>query len=77
MAKVLGFIFAFIIVIPIFVIVGTFFSGVGAMIVGWAFPYVTDTIRELFAVNLTDFQIGATLGFFGSFFCAKNLAVKD
>ena len=49
-------------------LLATFFGGVAGWVVGWAFPYVTDTLRELFGVTLTDFQVGATLGFFGSAF---------
>jgi len=49
-------------------VLATFFGGVAGWVVGWAFPYVTDTLRELFSVTLTNFQVGATLGFFGSAF---------
>ena len=55
------------------VILIPFLSGVAAMVVGWAFPIITGTIRELLGVyHLTDFQLGATLGFFGSFFRSTN-----
>lgn len=50
------------------ILLSTFFGGVAGVIVGWGFPVVPDTLRELFGVTLTNFQIGATLGFFGSFF---------
>jgi len=60
---IVGLIFVFLAMI-----VSTFLGGVSGWIVGAWFPYVTDTLRELAGVNLTDFQLGATLGFFGSAF---------
>jgi len=51
----------------------TFFGGLVGMAVGFVFPVVTDTIRELAGTpELTNFQVGATLGFFGSFFKSSS-----
>jgi hypothetical protein len=63
-----------IFIIFVMMIVTTFFSGVAGWVVGWAFPYVTDTLRELARISLTDFQLGATLGFFGSAFRSSSIS---
>jgi len=49
-------------------LLSTIMGGITGWLVGSWFPYVTDTLRELFNVTLTDFELGATLGFFGSAF---------
>jgi len=49
-------------------LLSTIFGGITGWLVGMWFPYVTDTLRELSGTYLTDFQLGATLGFFGSAF---------
>lgn len=48
-------------------ILSTVLGGIAGWVVGGVFPYVTDTIRELAGVSLTDFQLGATLGFLSGF----------
>ena len=63
--------------VPFFVVLIPILSGIATVIVGWAFPFTTDTIRELAGVDLTNFQLGATLGFFGSFFKSYNFNNKD
>lgn len=45
------------------IVAGTFFGGVGAYVVGMFFPYVLDTIREASSLTLTDFELGALMGF--------------
>ncbi len=45
------------------IVAGTFFGGVGAYVIGMFFPYVLDTIREVSGLTLTDFQLGALMGF--------------
>lgn len=45
------------------ILAGTFFGGVGAYVVGMFFPYVLDTIREVSGLTLTDFELGALMGF--------------
>ena len=64
----LGAAFGSVLLIAVLMILTTFFAGVSGWLVGMWFPYVTDTIRELSGTHLTDFQLGATLGFFGSAF---------
>lgn len=75
-AKILGTItggaLAIILLAPLLWIVVVFMYGVSAMVIGWAFPIVPDTLRDLFNVSLTNFQLGATLGFFGGAFRAAN-----
>ena len=45
----------------------TIFGGIAGWVVGGVFPFVTDTLRELTGLTLTNFEIGAVLGFVGSF----------
>jgi len=54
------------------IILSAVFGGIAGWAVGGVFPYVTDTIRELSGVTLTNFQLGATLGFVGSFFRSSS-----
>jgi hypothetical protein len=49
------------------IILSTLFGGIAGWVVGAIFPFVTDTIRDLSGTTLTNFQIGAVLGFVGSF----------
>lgn len=69
---VFGIAIAAALLICVVMILGTFLGGVAGVVIGWAFPFVTDTLRDLFGVNLTNFQIGATLGFFGSAFRSSS-----
>jgi len=48
-------------------LMSTVFGGIAGWVVGGVFPYVTDTIRELSGLTLTNFELGALLGFVGSF----------
>jgi hypothetical protein len=57
-----------VLMVFIMVILSTFLGGVSGWVVGGVFPYVTDTVRAVVGVELTNFQLGATLGFFGGFF---------
>ena len=66
--KISGGCFIAIMALFFFVILGTLIGGFSGWVVGGLFPYVTDTLRELAGVSLTDFELGATLGFFGGFF---------
>lgn len=78
--KILAFIFMLIgaiSLVPFFALLLPILSGIAAVIIGWAFPFTTDTIRELAGIQLTDFQLGATLGFFGSFFRSTNFNNND
>ena len=68
-----GAMFAFILLFPLLWILAVLLAGVAGMVIGEIFPVVTDTLRELFNLpHITNFQIGATLGFFGSAFRAFN-----
>ena len=49
------------------ILLSTIFGGIGGWIVGGVFPYVTDTLRSLLDLSLTNFELGAVLGFVGSF----------
>lgn len=49
------------------ILLSTVFGGIAGWVVGGVFPYVTDTVRTLSGTDLTNFQIGAVLGFVGSF----------
>lgn len=49
------------------ILLSTIFGGVGGWVVGGVFPYVTDTVREISGLTLTDFELGAVMGFVGSF----------
>ena len=52
----------------ILIIASTFLGGVVGMIIGWVFPSVIDTVNTVAGVELSSFQLGAVLGFLGSFF---------
>lgn len=49
------------------VLLSTIFGGIAGWVVGGVFPYVTDTLRSLLGLSLTNFELGAVLGFVGSF----------
>jgi len=49
------------------ILLSTIFGGIGGWVVGGVFPYVTDTVREVTGLTLTNFELGATMGFVGSF----------
>lgn len=50
------------------IIGSTLIGGIVGWIVGGVFPYVIDTLNHLFGMTLSNWEVGATLGFFGSFF---------
>lgn len=49
------------------ILMSTVFGGIAGWVVGGVFPFVTDTIRGVSGLTLTNFEIGAVLGFVGSF----------
>lgn len=53
------------------VITGTFVGGIVGWCVDLVFPFVAITLNKLAATTLTGFELGATLGFVGSFFRSK------
>ncbi len=44
-------------------LVSTFFGGVSLWIIGGVFEYIPDLIREYTYLEMTNFQLGATIGF--------------
>ncbi|MBW2647682.1 MAG: hypothetical protein JRE23_16205 [Deltaproteobacteria bacterium] len=51
------------------VLASTLFGGITGWIVGWFFVDTIYLVKEFFNVtSVTDFELGAMLGFFGSFF---------
>jgi hypothetical protein len=69
------------IIIPAFVIVALLFiavllSTVIGGVVGWiveaVFPFVIVTLNQIAGTELTGFETGAVLGFFGSFFRSSS-----
>ena len=54
----------------------TFFGGVAGWVVGLVFPFVIDTLNKLAGTQLTGFEVGAVLGFFGSAF-KSSLTTKS
>jgi len=49
------------------VILGTFVGGVVGWIIGGVFPYVIASLNSVLGLSLTGFEMGAVLGFVGSF----------
>lgn len=50
------------------VLLGTLIGGIVGWVVGIVFPFVFVTLNTLTGLTLTPFEIGAVLGFVGSFF---------
>ena len=50
------------------IIANTLIGGIVGWVVDIPFPFVISTLNHLAGTTLTAFEIGATLGFFGSFF---------
>ena len=46
----------------------TFFGGVAGWVVEMVFPFVSATLNKLAGTELTGFEVGAVLGFFGGAF---------
>ena len=53
-------------------ILGTLCGGIAGWAVGMAFPEVIALVKGYMGVTVTDFQLGAALGFVGSFFRSSN-----
>ena len=54
------------------ILLSTLFGGIIGWVVGLVFPFVIDTLNQLAGTQLTAFEVGAVLGFFGSFFRSHN-----
>lgn len=57
-------------------LLSTFIGGVSGWVVGLVFPVVIETLNKLAGTQLTSFEVGAVLGFFGSAF-RSSLSVKN
>jgi hypothetical protein len=69
--KMMGALFGVVGIVVVFfvlVLLSTFFGGVVGWVVGGVFPFVITTLNHLAGTSLTAFEVGAVLGFFGSFF---------
>ena len=67
MAVVLGAV-AIAAILFVAVLLGTLIGGIVGAIVGMVFPFVIVTLNTLTGLTLTGFEMGAVLGFVGSFF---------
>jgi hypothetical protein len=59
------------------VILGTLVGGVVGWIVGLIFPYVIISLNTVLGLSLTGFEMGALLGFVGSFLSTTVRHIKD
>jgi len=57
------------------VLLGTLIGGIVGWIVGLGFPFVIVTLNTMTGLTLTAFEMGAVLGFVGSFF--KTSVTKE
>jgi hypothetical protein len=57
------------------VLLGTLIGGIVGWIVGMVFPFVIVTLNTMTGLTLTAFEMGAVLGFVGSFF--KTSVTKE
>ena len=58
------------------VLLGTLIGGIVGWIVGLVFPFVIVTLNTMTGLTLTAFEMGAVLGFVGSFF-KTSVTKKD
>ena len=63
-------------VVFFFILLGTLLGGVAGWVVGGVFPFVTDTLREVSGLTLTNFELGAVLGFLGGFVRSSSVSSK-
>ena len=75
MAVVLGAV-AIAAILFVAVLLGTLIGGIVGAIVGLVFPFVIVTLNTLTGLTLTAFEMGAVLGFVGSFF-RTSVTKKD
>ena len=74
MAVILGAV-AIAAILFVAVLLGTLIGGIVGWIVGMVFPFVIVTLNTLTGLTLTAFEMGAVLGFVGSFF--KTSVTKE
>ena len=58
------------------IILSTLFGGIAAWTVDLVFPFVATTLNSLLGTELTAFEMGAVMGFVGSFF-RTSVTKKD
>lgn len=75
MAVVLGAAVMIAAILFVAVLLGTLIGGIVGAIVGMVFPFVIVTLNTLTGLTLTGFEMGAVLGFVGSFF--KTSVTKE
>jgi hypothetical protein len=75
MGIVLGAAVMIAVLLFVVVLLGTLIGGIVGAIVGMAFPFVIDSLNTLAGLTLTGFEMGAVLGFVGSFF--KTSVTKE
>ena len=75
MAVVLGAAVMIAAILFVAVLLGTLIGGIVGWVVGMTFPFVIVTLNTLTGLTLTAFEMGAVLGFVGSFF--KTSVTKD
>jgi hypothetical protein len=68
MAVVLGAAVMIAAILFVAVLLGTLIGGIVGAIVGLVFPFVIETLNTLTGLTLSGFEMGAVLGFVGSFF---------
>ena len=66
--QVLISLFSIIVLLFVGIIASTLVGGVVGWIVGAVFPFVPATLNTVTGLQLTAFEVGAVLGFVGSFF---------
>lgn len=54
------------------VILGTLLGGVVGVVVGWVFPAPLHALKGLLHISVTNFQLGAMLGFVSGFFKSSS-----
>lgn len=64
--------FSIIVILFVGIIASTLVGGVVGWIVGAVFPFVPETLNALTGLQLTAFEVGAVLGFVGSFFRSSS-----
>jgi hypothetical protein len=76
MAVVLGAAVMVAAILFVAVLLSTVIGGIVGWIVGMVFPFVIVTLNTLMGTTLTAFEMGAVLGFVGSFF-RTSVTKKD
>lgn len=70
----IGSVVTFIFTLFLGIIASTLVGGLVGWTVGLVFPFVFDSLNKLTSLSLTPFEMGAMLGFVGSFFRSSRSA---